>query len=152
MAGIEAGTWVLVADGEKALFLENVTDAVNPKLVVRRMKAQENPPTREQASGAPGRVQDSMTGASRSYGETDWHRLQKDLFADEMAKILYGEAHKGAFDKIVIVAPPQVLGELRSKLHREVSDRVILEIPKTLTKHPLPDIEKLVTEALDEEA
>lgn len=149
MAGIETGTWVLVADGEKALFLENVADAGNPNLVVRRISAQENPPTREQASGAPGRVQDSMSGSSRSYGETDWHRLQKHLFADEMAKLLYREAHRGTFRHVVLVAPPQVLGELRAKLHREVAEKVAGEIPKTLTKHPLPEIERIVSEALD---
>ena len=30
MTDLKNGTWVLVADGEKALFLENVTDRKNP--------------------------------------------------------------------------------------------------------------------------
>lgn len=144
MSTLEHGTWVLVADGEKALFLENVTDAENPHLQVRRMEGQDNPPTREQAANRPGRVQESMSPGVRSYDDTDWHELEKDRFADDLADILYRQAHRGAFDHIVIVAPPGVLGEMRSKLHQEVSDKVVAEIDKTLTNHTLEDIEKIV--------
>ena len=74
--------------------------------------------------------------------DTNWHQLAKDRFADEMAEILYRQAHKGRFDKIVLVAPPKTLGELRQKLHKAVADRVIGEIPKTLTNHPIDQIEQ----------
>jgi protein required for attachment to host cells len=36
MTTIKHGTWVLVADGEKALFLENQTDGADPHLKVVR--------------------------------------------------------------------------------------------------------------------
>jgi protein required for attachment to host cells len=42
------------------------------------------------------------------------------------------------------VAPPQVLGEMRKKLHKEVSDRVVGEVAKTLTNHTVPEIEKIL--------
>ena len=56
-------------------------------------------------------------------------------------------AHRGDFKEIVLVAPPLVLGELRKKLHQEVSDKVVGEIPKTLTNHAVYDIEKLLLAA-----
>lgn len=144
MSTLEHGTWVLVADGEKALFLENITDSENPNLKVRRLEEHENLPAREQAASRPGRVQESLGPGVRSYGDTDWHQLEKERFADDLAEILYAQAHKGAFERLVIVAPPAVLGEMRSKLHQEVSKRLVAEIDKTLTNHTVDDIAKIV--------
>lgn len=149
MSGLENGTWVLVADGEKALFLVNATDAENPHLEVRREKHQDNPPDREQGTDRPGRFADSGVGQRSAVQETDWHQLAKDRFADELAGMLYKSAHRGDFDRLVIVAPPRTLGELRSKMHAEVAEKVVAEIDKTLTNHPLTEIEKLVKAELD---
>ena len=77
-------------------------------------------------------------------GETDWHRVAKERFADEIAERLYKMAHHGDFEEIVLVAPPTVLGELRKKLHKEVSDRIIAEVTKTLTNHAIVDIEGIL--------
>jgi protein required for attachment to host cells len=144
MTELKNGTWVLVADGEKALFLENVTDGKNPHLKVRRHEAQANPANRVQGSDAPGRVQSSAGTGAHAYEETDWHRLEKDRFADHMAGLLYEAAHRGAFERLVIVAPPAVLGALRASMHEEVSGKVVGEIHKTLTNHTLSDIEKIL--------
>ncbi|NNL34581.1 MAG: host attachment protein [Silicimonas sp.] len=148
MSTLKNGAWVLVADGEKALFLENITDGEDPYLKVRRIEEQENPPTREQAANRPGRVQESATHGSRSYEDTAWHQLEKDRFADDLAEILYRQAHKGAFDHLVIVAPPRVLGEMREKMHQEVTDKIVAEIDKTLTNHPINEIEEIVSKAM----
>jgi protein required for attachment to host cells len=53
-------------------------------------------------------------------------------------------AHRGAFEHLVIVAPPQVLGEMRKQLHQEVATKVVAEIDKTLTNHSVFEIEKLL--------
>lgn len=150
--GVEltGGTWVLVADGEKALYLENVTDAEDPYLVVRREDEQENPSTGEQAANRPGRFNDGPTVMRSAVEDTDWHQLAKDRFADDLADRLYKMAHKGRFERLVIVAAPKVLGEIRDHLHKEVADRVVAEVPKTLTNHPVEGIEKRVSEALAE--
>ncbi|MGR3482347.1 host attachment family protein [Salipiger marinus] len=149
MSVLTQGTWVLVADGEKALFLRNDLDAENPDLNVVRIEQQENPSDREQSANRPGRVADNGPGQKSALDDTDWHQLAKDRFADDLADILYKQAHKGAFDRIVLVAPPATLGELRSKLHKEVQDKVVAEIDKTLTNHPIDKIERLLHEALD---
>jgi protein required for attachment to host cells len=137
-------TWVLVADGEKALFLVNEGDAEYPVLRVRREEHQDNPPTGEQAANRPGRTFQSDGPGRSAYEDTDWHELAKERFADHLAEMLYERAHRGAFKRIVLVASPGVLGELRSKLHKEVADRVVGEVPKTLTNHPLDEIEKVL--------
>ncbi|RMF39934.1 MAG: host attachment protein [Alphaproteobacteria bacterium] len=147
MSMLTGGTWVLVADGEKALFARNLTDAQNPNLQIIRHIEQDNPPTREQGTGRPGRT-DIGNGLRAAVEETDWHRLAKDRFADELADLLYRMAHRGDFERIVIVAPPRILGELRRVMHKEVTERVVAELPKELTGHPMHEIEELLMRAV----
>lgn len=144
---LKHGLWVIVADGEKALFLRNQGDAKFPDLAVVEEMAQENPPTREQGSDRPGRYNDGPTVHRSAVQDTDWHRLNKDRFANEIAGRLYSLAHKGEFDDVVLIAPPRVLGEMRQKLHQEVGDKVRAEIPKTLTNHTIAEIETLLQSA-----
>ena len=148
MAVLTQGTWVVVADGEKALFLRNDMDAQNPNLNVVSIDEQENPSDYEQSANRPGRMNDNGPGQKSALDDTDWHQLAKDRFASDIADKLYKLAHKGKFDEIVVVAPPQTLGELRKEMHQEVSDTVIAEIPKTLTNHPIDKIEELIKQEL----
>ena len=141
---LEHNIWLLVADGEKALFLRNEGDAEYPNLEVVREMHDENPPTREQGTDAPGRHFDAARPHKSGFAETDWHRIEKERFAEEIAERLYKSAHNGRFDRIVLVAPPQVLGTLRKALHKEVSDRVAGEVSKTLTNHTVWDIEQVL--------
>ncbi|MCI5038284.1 MAG: host attachment family protein [Donghicola eburneus] len=148
MTKLKNGAWVLIADGEKALFLRNDLDAQDLDLNVVRIEEQENPSDREQSANRPGRMHDGGPGQKSAVDDTDWHELAKERFASDMADILYKQAHKGKFDEIVVVAPPQTLGELRKEMHQEVSDKVIAEIPKTLTNHPIDKIEELIKQEL----
>jgi len=146
MAGIwlDHGIWVIVADGEKALFLRNKGDAEYPNLEVVREMRDENPPTREQGTDEPGRYTNGQSPQKSAFSETDWQRYGKERFAEEIAERLYKLAHRGEFEKIVLVAPPVVLGAMRKALHKEVDARVACEVPKTLTNHTVWDIEQLL--------
>lgn len=141
--------WVLIGDGEKALVLRNEGDEDYPDLRTLSVFEQENPPTREQGADRPGRMPDSigpLSGGQRSAMEdADWHTLAKHQFAKEVAHRLYAAAHAGRFKKLVVVAPPLVLGDLRKTWHPEVAQRVIAEVDKTLTNHPIRKIEKVLT-------
>jgi protein required for attachment to host cells len=149
MAKLENGTWVLIADGEKALFMVNETDAEDPFLQVFREEEQDNPPNRDQAANRRGRFNDGPSVHRSAVDDTDWHQLSKDRFAHELSEILYKQAHKGKFERIVLVAPPKTLGELRDEMHQEVAAKVVGEIPKTLTNHPMDEIEKIVKAELE---
>ncbi|EPX87460.1 Protein required for attachment to host cell [Rubellimicrobium thermophilum DSM 16684] len=149
MARLQNGTWVLVLDGEKALILRNTTDGQDPALEVVRKEEQDNPPDRDQKSDRPGRYYDAgAPGAKSAYEETDYHRLEKERFAEQMAGILYKAAHGNRFERLVIVAGPQILGALRPALHKEVAARIVAEIPKTMTGHPVDQIEKLLKQEM----
>jgi len=148
MTRLSQGTWVLVADSEKALFLENVGDAEYPHLEVRRVEEQENPSDRAQSANRPGRMNDTGVQQRSALDDTDWHELAKHRFAEDLADRLYKMAHRGRFKRIVLVGAPQVLGDLRQALHKEVSDKVVGEVDKLLTNHPLDEIERLVADEL----
>jgi protein required for attachment to host cells len=150
MTGLTEGTYVLIADGEKALLLRNVGEADFPHLQVARKEVQENPATREQGASPPGRFNDGPSVHRSAVEETDWHRLAKERFADDLSDMLYKRVHSGRIDRLVLVASPMVLGALRNKLHKAVSEVVVAEIDKTLTNHPMDEIEKLVISALAE--
>ncbi|GGX68787.1 host attachment protein [Tateyamaria omphalii] len=148
MAKLDRGTLVVVADGEKALFLRNLKGQRAPNFAVTDVEAQENPPSRAQSTDRPGRMKDGGPGQSSALEDTDWHTLAKDRFAKDLSSMLYAEAHKGTFDKLVLVASPQVLGVLRAEMHMEVTTRIVADIPKTLTNHTVHEIEKIVTAEL----
>lgn len=141
---LNRGAWVVIADGEKALFMRNDGNAFAPELSVIEELKEENPPTREQGTDRPGRYNDGPSVHRSAVDEVDWHRMAKERFAESVAQHLYTCAHRGDFDHVLLVAPPLVLGEMRKKLHKEVDARVIGTLPKTLTNHAVPDIEKLL--------
>ena len=149
MVELKQGTWVLVADSEKALFLENVTDAEDPFLVVTGKEKQQNPSDEAQSANRPGRMQDGGVQQRSALDDTDWHELAKHRFAHDLAEMLYEKVHNGDFDRIVLACSPQVLGDLRKELHKEVDCCVVGEVPKTLTNHPLDKIEKILKEELE---
>lgn len=138
---------VVVADGEKMLFLRNGGDEKYPNLEVERKRKQDNPPDRELATDAPGYQQESARPGSRSYDETDFHQLAEDRFAKETAELLQKRALKNDYEKLIIAAPPRTLGEMRKYYHVEVQERLSGEIDKELTGHPLDQIEKIIQDS-----
>lgn len=140
---IDHDAWVVVADSEKALFLRNEGDEEHLHLEVFREMGQDNPPNREQAANRRGRFNDGGAGGAHrsAVADTDWHRMNKEQFAKDIAEKLYELAHKGKFERLVVVAAPLVLGEMRKEMHQVVSDKIIGEIDKNLTNLPIDQIE-----------
>jgi protein required for attachment to host cells len=135
---------VLIGDGQKALFLRNKGTPQQVSLEVEQILEQDNPATREQGTDRPGRSVQSVGMARSAVEESDWHHIAKERFAGAIAEALYRHAHDNRFDKLVVVAPANILGNLRQAFHPVVSGRIIGEIAKELTSHPIPHIEKLM--------
>lgn len=140
---LENGTWVLVLDGEKALILENAGDDRFPNLQVVRKERNDATDNKGESTTGPAR-----DGDLRRPTADDYHQTTETGFVEEMAGRLYKAAHRGRFERLVIVAPPKALGVLRQELHKEVQSRVVGEIHKTLTGHPVDQIERIVAEEL----
>jgi protein required for attachment to host cells len=128
---------IFVGDGQKALFLRNRGSALDVDLVVEQIFERDNPATREQGTDRPGRSTASFGVARSAMEEVDWHHIAKERFAKEIAEALYHHAHANLFDRLIIIAPPKILGQLRKMFHVEVIARIAAEIPKELTSHPV---------------
>jgi protein required for attachment to host cells len=77
--------------------------------------------------------------------ESSQQETDEATFAKQLAHELYRRAHSADFAALVLIADPQTLGQIRPILHKEVQDRVVLELHKTLTKASLADIEKALS-------
>lgn len=139
--------WVLVCDARKAMFLRNEGDATFPNLKVEQVsEAPANPSNAEQGSDRPGRIQNAVAPTSAT-GAADWHDLAEAQFARQTLKAL-AAVHRGAHPRgIVLVAPPRMLAVLRQNLDGELRSAVIAEVDKDLTKHPVHELERLLTGA-----
>lgn len=133
---------IFVGDGRKALFLRNIGDEKFPNLKIERVFAEENPLTHEQGTDRPGRgVESAGTHRRTSMEQTDWHHLEEHRFVVRVAAALEKFVRANNVPAIVIAAPPRALADLRRAFHADVAKRIIAEIGKDLTKHPVSDIE-----------
>ena len=134
--------YVFVGDGHKALFLRNEGDAGLLNLKTERVFADSNPSTHEQGTDRPGRSHSSVGAGRSSLSQTDWHDLEEHRFAHEVAASLERLVRERNTKALIVVAPPRALADLRQAFHADVKSRIVAEIDKDLTRHPIDDIEK----------
>ena len=139
---IPHNAFVFVGDGSKALFLRNEGDAQVLNLKTERVFTDTNPLTHEQGTDRPGRAFSSVGARRSSISQTDWHKLEEHRFAEQVAAALERIVRERGVEAVVVVAPPRALADLRKAFHSDVKSRIIAEIGKDLTKHPIHEIEK----------
>jgi protein required for attachment to host cells len=137
---------VFVGDGRKALVLRNEGDADFLNLKTERVFTDKNPSTHEQGTDRPGRTYSSVGPGRSSVSQTDWHALEEHKFTHEVAATLERIVRERAIEALVVVAPPRALADLRKAFHPDVKKRIIAEIDKDLTKHPIDQIERHLAE------
>lgn len=126
-------TLLLVADGEKVMFLRNHGNGPQPEFQMETRQGRFDLPDSEGKSG-------TATGG----GDQDYHKDEENRFAADLANQLRMRALAHDFEALIIIAPPRTLGELRKHLHSEVERRVIMELAKEMTDRPIPDITAMV--------
>lgn len=136
-------TWIVVADGARARIFENDGPGRGIKELPDESSEQELKPTREINADKPGRAFDSA-GQGRHAMEppTDPHRHAKRDFAAQLAKRLKSALDEHRYDRLVVVAAPVTLGDLRKEFDKGVMERVHGEIAKDLTRAQPPEIAK----------
>jgi protein required for attachment to host cells len=144
---IPHNAYVFVGDGRKALLLRNEGDAQYPNLKTEQVFENENPPTREQGTDKPGRSYASVGARRSAMEQADWHELDEQRFAKDIADWLLVLVREKQIEALVIAAPPKILAELRKSMHQEVEKRIIAEVDKDLTNQPVYEIEKVLTAA-----
>jgi len=136
MPALHRGTWIVVACSEGAMILENAGCMREPDLrLIDRVDA---PPVPQERRGLP--------------EVTDRSRLAVSAFAAQVVARLAREAARGRAQRLVLAAPPALLGAIRDRLDDELQARVVLTLPKTLTRQPLGRIVSVVNDALERAA
>lgn len=144
----DRGAWILVADGEKALFLENLGDPDLPDLRIIDTDGQTLSAAGEVYSDDEGRRMDHHGSGQRSAMErTDYKRIEKARFAVEIVETLEEALRLKRFSKLAIFAPPRVLGALRDAMSKELAACVTDEVDKNFTNEPAETLQKRLAEA-----
>ncbi len=137
--------WVIVCDARKAIFLRNEGNPTQLKFEVEEVKeAPANPPNARQGTERPGRIQNAV-GPTSATEESNWHELAETKFARDTAAALMRSNQSGRLQDIVLVAAPRILAVLRQHLDAKSRARILAEVDKDLTKHPIREIERLLS-------
>jgi protein required for attachment to host cells len=142
-------TWVLIADGARARILEN--DGPGRGLIAneRLVFDGDHAATHVLVSDREGRSYSSHgPGRSAIDARTDPHRELKRTFAHHLADAMAAELEKSAYDRLIIVAAPVTLGDLRAALSQKVVAHVVAEVAKDLTKLPNDEVSRRLESVL----
>jgi protein required for attachment to host cells len=141
-------TWILVADAGHARVLEQSGRQGDLTLV-------EGLDLSHPLAKSSDMVRDSLPRTFDSVGpgrhaitpKSDPHRAEKKVFAKELAQVLDAGADKKSYDQLIIIAPPQMLGDLRPHLSEGVRRRLQRELLLDLTNASNAEIARRVAEA-----
>lgn len=136
---------ILVADGQRYLLLRNEGDFKRPDLKVEASGTHAGQATHQLGSDQPGRAFASSGSRRSAIEQTDFHQLEKDQFAAEAAALLARRAEAADFEELIVVAPPRTLAELRRHYDKSVLSRLVAEVDKDLTKHPIDEITAILS-------
>ncbi|MEH6677534.1 host attachment family protein [Phenylobacterium sp.] len=127
------GAHVAVVDGEKLALFQNVghTDI--------DLKAQPTPEIEDRVSGAPGRISSDANPDNDTQAE--------DGFAMGVADVLNHMVLTHRAEKLLVIAAPKTLGQLRKGWHKETEARLVGEIAKDLTGHTTDQIATAIQNA-----
>jgi protein required for attachment to host cells len=127
-------TWIVVADRGRALVFENQGPGKGVKRAAIPQKESPHRAAREIMADKPGRAFDSHgQGRHAMEPQTDPVKVEMRTFLAEVIGDLSRAHRDKKFDRLVLIAPPAALGEMRKLLPQELELLVIGEIDKDLT-------------------
>ncbi len=141
-------TWILVADAGHARVLEQSGPKSGLTLV-------EGLDLKHPIAKSSDMVRDSLPRTFDSVGpgrhaitpKSDPHRSEKRNFAKELAHMLDASLAARAFDELIVIAPPQMIGDLRPHLSNTVRGHLKQELLLDVANASIPDIERHLAEA-----
>lgn len=126
--------WVVVADGARGRFFRLSEDRDLVSAYAHELVG-ETLARRDIVSDRPGRTFDrGGDGRHAMEPHSDPKRHAKTVLAREIGRLLEEERKKRSFDQLVIVAPPQFLGDLRGEMSKSLQALIATEVNKDLSK------------------
>ncbi len=141
---IHPDTRILVCDGRKALFIRNIGPSGKPLFEVEQeMHEKVASHSADLGTDEPGRLGNAFGPRSAIEG-TDLHAAAEEAFLRRAVEAFTALCEANEVREVVLVAPPRALAVVRKAVPKSIQDRVVGEIDKDLTKHSIPEIEKIV--------
>lgn len=84
---------------------------------------------------------------NQNTGNPSDDQLEEDAHAIAVTDWLNAQAMAGKIDKLVIIADPRSLGEMRRRYHKELQDILLADLDRTLTNASGDEIVKIVRKA-----
>jgi len=137
-------TWIVVADEKSVRVFQMIGIGKRFDEIEGRHPTAAAAPGRDLVSDKPGRAFDSRgTGRHAMEYRTPPKRTEEKKFAREVAEWLGDRERRRLFDRVAIIAPPKMLGDLRreipgglnSKVFREVAKDFVNESSAKIAKH-----------------
>ena len=122
---------IVVADGEGARVFRNTGD--EQSIALKQVELHELMNMND--DGPAG----SMPGGSNP------KQLDEATFAKQLAHGLNEGALKQRYEYLVLIADPVTLGRVRPLLHKEATQRMVMELGKTFTNAAIEDIERALS-------
>lgn len=144
-------TWILVADGTKAALYGNDGPGRGIYRAANEFAIDLPSKTGDIMSDQSGRAANPGGNGHHPIGpRTDPRRHQESEFLRSVASVLEEAALAKTYDRLVLVAPPKALGDLRSSLSPHAAALVTKELDKDLVNLSEQDLEKhlLVADAV----
>ncbi|MGZ9096824.1 MAG: host attachment protein [Micavibrio sp.] len=131
--------WILVADKHVARLFRKNGHGIEPFAEIKPVPHEKKDITNKSV----GRAVSSSSGTIHHKYEPHMNESRKDAlsFVQEITDWLHEPARDNAFDRLVLVAAPQMLGELRKILSKPVQARIVAEVDKDLTKMSEKDLQ-----------
>ncbi len=132
---LSTDAFVAVVDGEKLKLFRNDGENGTANLI---------------AMSVPDVDRDNKGSGARHHSSAanpDDSQQDEDGFAAGVAEMLNAQVLAGHIGALIVIAAPRTLGEMRRHYHKALSAKLVGEIAKDLTGHPLHDIEKAVANA-----
>jgi protein required for attachment to host cells len=142
-------TWVLIADGARGRILAIDGHGTSRHLIEIQEFSGDHSASHELLRDKPARVYESHGAARHAVQpKSDPHRALKHSFAGHIANVIAAHLGNAAFDKLIVVAAPVTLGDLRASFSDAVKAKITAEIDKDLTKIPNSAIADILDDVL----
>jgi len=138
---------IVVADSSRARIF--TTDSAHSPLNEIETMAHPEGRMHEQdmVSDMPGKDSGKGGGGDHAYQEKIEPKEQEMIeFAKRIADYLDDKRKANKLNKLILIAAPAFLGELRTHLSNETSEKIVFELDKNIAHHNVEDIRKHLSE------
>ena len=137
----------VIADGGRARFVSRDENGAF-RTMVSFVASELHERSRDLGLDRPARVKESANAARHAIEpRRDLHQAAKEDFVKIVADKIDEEHGRGQFDKLMLIAPPRVLTELKEKLSKSTARIVVGDLQKDLTKVPDHDLTEHLEQA-----